>query len=65
MTRPRDTAALTEPSAGSGMEKIEAMGRQNGPPKWHQLKPTSRNPFRPRVEGPKTGPIFWEQKMVP
>ena len=40
MTRPRDTAALTEPSAGSGIEKIEA----NGAPKTAPQNGTSYSP---------------------
>ena len=32
MTRPRDTAALTQPSAGSGIEKLKQTGRQKTAP---------------------------------
>ena len=63
MTKPCDAAALMEPSIGFGTEKIEANGApKTEPPKWHQLEPTSRSPFRPHFRGAKTGPIFGDQK---
>ena len=41
------------------------MGRRKRPPKMAPATAYKQESFRPHLEGPKTGPIFGGQKMVP
>ena len=65
MTRPRDTAALTELSAGSGIEKLKQMGRQKRPPKMAPATAHKQESFSSTCRGAKNWPHIWEPKTVP